>query len=376
MPDPAPAPDDELPDLRGLRALVISQPTTHGVAAVVRDQMRAAIAAGASVVAATPATGTLPAWSREVGAQWQPIDLRRAATAADLLRVAELRRLARGFDLVHLHSSKAGADGRLALATLRHRPPTIFTPHAWSWLVGGRLEPAYRAFERATVSLADVIVAVSHEEREEGLRVLGSKARDRVRVIENGVDTDHFRPDGERAVASEAPLLVCVGRLTEQKGQSVLVEALAASHHTEARVALVGDGEDRVHLEALVARRGLGERVDFVGEVSDPAPWFRAATLVVAPSRWDGMAVALLEAMACGAPIVATEVAGTSAIADVGETVPVEAPAALAAAIDALLDDQSRRERMGAQARVRALERYTLRRSLAATVGLWAEVTS
>ena len=81
----------------------------------------------------------------------------------DARRIAELRRLMAGADVVHLHSAKAGAIGRIAAATMRRPPVVVFTTHGWGWHVGGPLEPAYRAFERLAAPHADVTVAVSDE---------------------------------------------------------------------------------------------------------------------------------------------------------------------------------------------------------------------
>ena len=92
-----------------------------------------------------------------------------------------------------------------------------------------------------------------------------------------------------------------------------------------------------------MAALGLENRVEFVGFRPESAPDFRAADVVMIPSRYDGMALVLLEAMACGAAIVAARVPGTSALGAAGELVPVDDPASLARAADALIGDPERR---------------------------------
>jgi glycosyltransferase involved in cell wall biosynthesis len=134
---------------------------------------------------------------------------------------------------------------------------------------------------------------------------------------------------------------------------------------------LVGDGEDRAAVEELVTALGLDGRVEFSGFRPEPAPDLRAADIVVVPSRYDGMALILLEAMACGAAIVATRVPGTSALGVAGQLVPVEDPQSLAEAVDALLADPQRRRQLGAAARARAVENYSLQRSLRGILKLW-----
>jgi glycosyltransferase involved in cell wall biosynthesis len=353
------------------RILIVSQATVNGVAICVRDLIQAAVKEGYHVTVACPSTGDLPAWAQQRGAAWARLEMRRSPHLSDIRAVLRLRRLVRAHDLVHFHSSKAGVVGRLAVASLRsRRPPVVFTPHGWSWLAGGHLAPAYRKIERLLLPLATVVVAVSDEERAAGQAVLGPRAA-RIMVNPNGVDPGRFSPAGPVADRPDGPLLVCVGRLSRQRAPDVAVTALAFVRTPSVRLRFVGDGEDRAATENLVTAFGLAGRVEFSGSRSDPAPDLRAADLVVIPSRYDGMALILLEAMACGAAIVATQVAGSSALAGAGELVPAEDPESLAAAIDAMLADPQRRRRLGAAARKRAVEHYSLQHSLQGILRLW-----
>jgi glycosyltransferase involved in cell wall biosynthesis len=353
------------------RILIVTQATVNGVAVCVRDLIQAAVKDGYQVTVACPSTGDLPAWAQQRGAAWVRLGMRRSPHPSDILAVMRLRRLARAHDLVHLHSSKAGVVGRLAVASLRsRRPPVVFTPHGWSWLVGGHLAAAYRMIERLLLPLAAVVVAVSYEERAAGQAVLGARAA-RIMVNPNGVDPDRFSPAGPVAGRPDGPFLVSVGRLSHARAPDVAVTALALVRTPSVRLRFVGDGEDRAATEDLVTALGLDGQVEFSGFRSDPAPDLRAADLVVIPSRYDGMALVLLEAMACGAAIVATQVAGSSALAGTGELVPAEDPARLAAAIDAMLADPQRRRQLGAAARRQAVEHYSLQRSLQGILKLW-----
>ena len=366
--DPAPLP----PARKSSRVLVVSQVTVDGVAVCVRDLVQAAVDAGYQVTVVCPTGGHLPAWVRQQGgAAWEPLEMRRPPHPSDILAVLRLRRLARTHDLVHLHSSKAGIVGRLAVASLGlRRPPVVFTPHGWSWLVGGRLAPLYRWTERVVLPLATAVVAVSEEERAHGRAVLGPRAA-RIVVNPNGVDTRRFSPEGPVADRPDPPLIVCVGRLCHARAPDVAVAALALMRTPSVRLRLVGDGEDRAAVEKLVTALGLDGRVEFSGFRPEPAPDLRAADVVLIPSRYDGMALILLEAMACGAAIVATRVPGTSALGGAGQLVPVEDPQSLAEAIDALLADPRRCRQLGAAARARAVENYSLQRSLQGILKLW-----
>ncbi|HSJ45320.1 MAG TPA: oligosaccharide flippase family protein [Euzebyales bacterium] len=360
-----------------LDVLIVAQPAGYGVAVCVRQQAEAAVAAGHRVVVACPDAGhgPLSTWILDAGASHVVSNLRRRPALDDLRGVLVLRRLARGRDVMHLHSSKAGAVGRIAVATLRRRdrPAVVFTPHSWSWQSGGRLTAPYRWIERVLARCSDVIVAVSEHEAAEGRAVLGS-AVDRLIVIPNGVDRDRFSPDGPRAERHEdVPLIACVARLSRQKGQDLAIRALAQLRNRHARLRLVGGGRqagEKERLLRLAESLGVGDWIEWYGEVTDTAAQFRAADVVIAPSRWEGMSLVLLEAMACGAPIVATDVFGSDAIDGAGVVVPRDDTAALGHAIDEVLDNEPRRRRLGRAARQRSAS-YDLVRTLDRNLELW-----
>lgn len=141
-----------------------------------------------------------------------------------------------------------------------------------------------------------------------------------------------------------------------------------------ARLVLVGDGPDAASLSAAAPPSAL-----FTGTVADTARWYRAADLVVLPSRWEGMALSPLEAMACGRPVVLTDVDGARESLPPGHAgaclVPPEDPAALAAAVVALLRDPSRRAALGRQAHDHVLSTFDVRLTAEAVAGVYREVT-
>src|SRR5947207_6489183 len=200
---------------RSLDVLIVSQPADYGVAIYVRELARSAVEAGHDVTVISPpeSRGPLASWVTSVGARHHTLDMARRPSLRDPFDVLTIRRLARGRDVIHVHSSKASALGRVAAATLprRVRPAVVMTPHYWSWLVGGRLAGLYRSIERLLARRCDAIVAVSEGEEVEGRSVLGPGAR--LMLIPNGVDREHFSPEGvspERD--ADHPLIVCVGR--------------------------------------------------------------------------------------------------------------------------------------------------------------------
>jgi glycosyltransferase involved in cell wall biosynthesis len=276
-------------------------------------------------------------------------------------------------DVAHLHSSKAGAVGRLAAFTVRGgRPHIVFTPHGWSWYVGGSIARAYRMFERLAVRMTDVVTVVSAEELRAGRAVLGPRAP--IELIENGVDVAAFTPDGAVAPRGSEPLVVQVGRLSVQKGQDRALRALAALADDAVRLRFVGEGPARPVLERLASELGVSDRVEYAGSV-DPRPHLRCADVVILPSRWEGMSLVLLEAMAVGAPIIASTCGGSDALAGCGRLVDHEddarAEGELARAIAELLGDRAEGVALGALARQRAVDSYALDGVLARYRKVW-----
>jgi glycosyltransferase involved in cell wall biosynthesis len=350
------------------------------VAVYVRQLTEAAVAEGHAVTVVTPGLdhGPVQGWIESSGARHVRLDMARRPALRDAFDLMALRRLARGRDVVHLHSSKAAALGRVAALTIRrrHRPAVVVTAHYWSWLVGGHWAPLYRWIERRLARRCDAIVAVSEAEAREGRAVLGASAP--IELISNGVDRVHFSPEGDQADRDRgSPLLVCVGRLSQQKGQDVAIRALARVKDRTTRLRLVGAESaagERPRLEALAASLAVADRVEWQGAVEDTAPQYRAADVVVAPSRWDGLSLALLEAMASGAAIVASDVNGSESLGAAGVIVPPDDPEALADGIDRLLEDEPRRRRLGASARTRSGS-FDLATTMQRNLDLWSGLT-
>ncbi|WP_107117125.1 glycosyltransferase [Streptomyces curacoi] len=352
--------------------LHVAQPVDGGVARVVTDLVAAQLAAGLRVTVACPEGGMLADALRALGCTVRRWD----ATRSPGHRLpAEVRQLARlvgdvGPDLVHAHSAKAGLAARLAV---HGRLPTVFQPHAWSFeAVGGAVARLALAWERFGARWATRVLCVSEAERRTGERCAIPAVWG---VVPNGVDTDRFRPDGDSARSGAGPLVVCVGRLCRQKGQDVLLRAWpeVVRRVPGARLVLVGDGPDADRLRA-----GAPESVEFAGGVPDTAPWYRAADVVVLPSRWEGMALAPLEAMACARPVVVTDVDGARESLPQGHPpsclVPPEDPDALARALTALLRDEPLRTSLGALGRAHVLVAHDLRHATAAVTDVYREL--
>ncbi|MEU1037162.1 glycosyltransferase [Streptomyces sp. NPDC005551] len=364
------------------RVLHVTQPVDGGVARVVADLVRAQLAAGLHVTVACPDGGGLADTLRMLGSDVRPW---RATRSPDGGLASELWQLGRIVeetrpDVLHAHSAKAGLAVRLAL---RGRLPTVFQPHAWSFeAVGGVTASLALRWERWGARWATRVVCVSEAERRTGAR---AGVAGRWRVIPNGVDPARFRPADARAVRSGIPLLagagagsplvVCVGRLCRQKGQDVLLAAWnsVARRMPGARLVLVGDGPDGPELRARAPASVL-----FAGAAADAVPWYQAADLVVLPSRWEGMALAPLEAMSCGRPVLITDVDGARESLPPGLQdrclVPAEAPGPLADALCGLLSDPPLRESLGRRGRRHVLATHDVRRMADAVTAVYGEL--
>lgn len=361
-----------------MKVLHVAQPTHGGLVSCVGDPVADQMRRGWDVWVACPPEGDLPGVVREAGATMRPWSATRSPGPWTVRETRWLRKIVEDVvpHVVHLHSSKAGLCGRLAL---RGKLPTVFQPQAWSFhAVGGATRWAAASWERMGARWAHALVCASETEREQGEQA-GIRAR--WRVIYNGVDverlsevTDEERREARgRLALSDAPLAVCVGRLSRQKGQDVLLDAWPAvrSRVPSAELQLVGSGADREELEAR-AVAGVG----FAGERDDVPDWLAAADLVVQASRWEGMSLAILEAMARGRSIVTTDVAGNrEALGDgAGGIVQPEDPEALASEITRRFSDPALRAAEGRAARARAVHSHDVRRTTAQAAALYEEL--
>lgn len=366
---------------RRRRVLHVAQPSDAGVAVVVRQLVGHQVRDDWDVGVACDPSGALNSWVGETSADrfaWAATRQPGPHTLAETLR---LRRIVHTYrpDVVHLHSSKAGLAGRLAV---RGRRATVFQPHAWSFLaVGGATRRLSVEWERAAARWADVAICVSADERDLGV---AQRIDARWAVCPNGVDLTRFRPVSptERELVRAGlglagrTVVVCVGRLCEQKGQDVLLDAWRRACTPGAVLVLVGDGPLRSSLEVQAEGLGIQDQVRFVGDVDDPAPWFQAASFAVQPSRWEAAAsLTTREAMAAGLGVVASAAAGTrEVVGAAGAVVAIGDPVQLAAAIHDRLRDADLREREGSTARALAEKSFDLAAACAAVTAVYGQV--
>jgi glycosyltransferase involved in cell wall biosynthesis len=299
----------------------------------------------------------------------------------DLSRAQALVRFVRRerFDVLHAHLVRstvlAGIAGQLS------GTPMIATLHNTDRRSG--VGAALRVAEHWVLrNAAERVIAVGWETARVHRAALGAREID---VIPNAVgEPAHLSADERAEVRRElgvpegAPLLLSVGRLVPQKAPIDLLRAFAQLPQYGALPELRFAGVGR--LEAGLAREieqlGLGARVRRLGLRSDVPRLLAASDLYVSASRWEGLPVAMLEAMAAGLPVIATHVGDVPRVLDSGSgvLVPPRDPDALAGAIAALLADPERRERLGAGARARARTDFGAEAWAARHMALYAEV--
>lgn len=262
--------------------------------------------------------GFLTLLDRLRAAGWQlfHVDMRRAIDPLRDARCARaVRAVYRSFapDVVHAHSSKAGALARIATLGMRRRPALVYAPHA----IAANLSRAYAAIEAVLARRLDIMTAVTESERDE-LCALNFFPPAQIRVAVPTVDARHFAPR-DRATARRAlglgdqPRIVAIGRLTEQKDPLAFVHLASQLRDAfpDLRARWIGDGELRSAMEAQIARFGLGSCIEITGWLDDVRPQLAAADLFVSTSRYESFGYVTAEALAMERPVIATRVTGS-----------------------------------------------------------------
>lgn len=261
--------------------------------------------------------------------------------------------------VLHTHSYKPNLYGRLAGLMCRHAGLKMLAhyhnQYDNKWEKDGAL-----IYDQMLVHATDALVACSQSVARHVAERIGV-APQRIDVILNGVDAERFAGgDAVQArkalgVPAQVPVLGCVGRISEQKGQEEFIRAAAVVHRVvrDAIFLVVGSADD----EALLARmRHLGDELElgaalrFTGHLANMPVVYSALDILVAPSRWEGFGLMLAEAMAAGKPIVATRAGAIPEVVVEDETallVPPGDASALATAMLTLLNDPGRAHKMG-----------------------------
>ena len=343
---------------RGYDTTIVAGSLTRGE----ESMAHVAQARGARIV-------TLPDLHREIS----PLSDLRA-----ILRLAQLIRRERP-QILHTHTAKAGAVGRIAALLAGPARPPIVVHTFHGHVLRGYFDPlttlGFRTLERWLARVTTRLIAVSPEVRDD-LVGLGVAPREKFAVIRLGIELgervggdDETRRETRRqlGVGPDAFVVGWVGRMTAVKRTDDVVRAFREllDRDVDAYLCLVGDGPDRVRLERLAHELGVVRRCLFVGYQNDVAPYYEVIDALLLPSVNEGTPVSVIEALAAGRPTVATRVGG---VPDVvrdgvdGYLVDVGDAATLGERLAELARDPSLREEMGRAGSARVLARYAVDR--------------
>jgi glycosyltransferase involved in cell wall biosynthesis len=374
----ASAPVRGVGDRRGLaRPLRIAQVVTKFTAGAGGVSLRGSLALDPERYATTILTaegGSLSGEALEAGLavvnlRHMAPDLRPGSDARGVSELAE--HLARGrYDVVHTHSAKAGAIGRIAARRVGV-PAVVHTLHGFPFhpFQSRVKRSAYLAVERRLARLTDYFMASGSEVAAEAVR-LGIAPPDRIRAIPTvpvgkriPLASEPTRRRARRALAvpAQAKIIGTAARLDAQKAPLDMVRAIARLGREDVCMAWAGDGELRSQTERLIDRKGLTGRFLLLGQRADVTELLPAFDVFALSSIYEGLPCALLEAMTCGIPVVATAVNAVPEIVISGRTGLLARPgdpASLSRALRYLLEHPQQGARMAAAAREHIRERF------------------
>jgi colanic acid/amylovoran biosynthesis glycosyltransferase len=290
---------------------------------------------------------------------------------AYFLEAASLARALQNDGIQHLHAHFS--TNTAAVALLAHRmggPAYSFTVHGPDELIDWGT-----AALRFKVEEAAFVAAISHFCRVQVALAAGYRHWDKIRIVRCGIDPDEFAVS-DAPFGPEAPF-VCVGRLCPQKAQLLIVEAFAkvVADHPEARLELVGDGESRAEIEAMIAARGLRDNVALLGwrTNSEVRAILGQARALLLPSFAEGLPVVIMESLALGRPVISSFIAGIPELVDdqVGWIVPAGSVTDIEAAIRSALQTNAADLRaLGLTGRARVTDRHDIHKTAAGLADL------
>lgn len=320
----------------------------------------------------------LCAAARELGFETHVIEaygkLSRAA-------IGQLRRflIEHQIDILHTHGYKTDLIGVLAV---RGTPCKILaTPHGWSVNAGFKLQ-VYEALDRLSFLFMDAVVPLSRD-LFDGLESLPGLKR-KLHLIENAVDLSEFDAPAEtpgvlRRWHDEGRIVIgYIGQLITRKRIDTLIEAFHALDIPNKQLCLIGDGPQRVELEALSRHLGESENISFLGFRHDRIAYLRQFDLFVLPSELEGIPRCLMEAMAAGVPVIASDIPGVCAIVHDCETGLLFEPGSVATLTEklcVLANDERRRLAYAHEATQLIIKRFSATAMAKKYALLYAQIT-
>lgn len=308
----------------------------------------------------------------------------------DLSALRGLVRLCRSerYDVVHTYTATPSFLGRFAASFAR---VPVVVNHQGGWAVNEtssrRERLLYTPLEYLGTLASTRNICVSNAERQKARDLHLAPDRKLVTIV-NGIDfagmvarsdNDARRAWREKLGCTEATLLIgTTGRLVPGKGNDAAIRAMAhlrqLAPHFDVRLVLAGDGDDRANLERLIIQERVEDRIDLLGFVDDVPGLLAALDVFVTPTHTEGLSMSLLEAMATGTAVVATDIPANAEVIDDGHSgllVSVDAPHEIAKAILRLGEDEHERAALGEAGQRTVIEHHSMSRMMDETWALY-----
>jgi glycosyltransferase involved in cell wall biosynthesis len=296
-----------------------------------------------------------------------------------------------GFDIVHVHTPIAGFLLRAAARRVPGpgRPAIVYTAHGFHFHHDGRpwTNALFLAAERVAGRWTDRLVVINRED-EMAARSHRIVPPERLVYMPGiGIDTAHYARSAipsERVTEArsalglqpEIPFVVVVGELNRNKRPGDVLRALPQMRHSETHLAFLGEGTARSSLEDQARTLGIADRVRFMGNVPDVRPYILGSAVLVLASQREGLPRSIMEALSLETPVVASAARGSRDLVgpDAGWLVPIGDVAALAQALDAVLDDPAEARARVQQGRARMVREHDIARLLAMHESLYTDL--
>lgn len=312
--------------------------------------------------------------------------VRRTNPVKDIIALIKIKKLIQmgKFDIVHTHSSKAGILGRIA-ARIAKTPVIIHTAHGWNFhdFMNAPQKNFIVLCERIAGKFTDKIILVTKEDIKKGLKE-GIENRDKYIVIRSGIDLEQFNPRNcnvelkrELGIKKEEKVIGTVARLSPQKNIKDFVKIAHKVSGTlkNTKFLVVGDGKERKSIEATIKEMHLEEKVYITGLRNDIPEIFSIFDVFVLTSLWEGLPRTVVEALACGVPVVANAVDGVKEIirdGDNGYLVRPKDVDSAAKKVIQILSNRDTAERIRSKT-MKGLEEFSIKKMVSSIAKLYTE---
>lgn len=308
---------------------------------------------------------------------FEQIDMiRDISISKDVKAVISLRKLLNKYnpDIVYLHSSKAGAIGRIADFGIKNK--LLYNPHGWAFNMNcsKKKKTIYRLFEKLLAPITDKIIAISDFEKQSAIKN-GICRQDKIKVIFNGIDImEYERCKSNLKVTRKslgipecAYVIGMVGRLSKQKAPDTFIRAAALikEYIPEAFFIIVGDGEDKEDIKKLIEQKKMSNCTYITGWVRNPMEYIKLFDQAMLLSRWEGFGLVLTEYMISEKPVIATRVDAIPNIIDNdknGILVPVDDEVSVKEAVLSIYGNSNYKDKLIANAKKKVINKYDIRR--------------